>query len=82
MVHNPSSTRSSFPFSTITNAIDFLRRLHDEGFRDVRMYIENKAKNPVYRVKIGPLPSQSVAQDVLVQLEQKSHQNLKIIKVN
>jgi rare lipoprotein A len=69
-------------FADESNAIDFLRRLHDEGFRDVRMYIENKAKNPVYRVKIGPLPSQSVAQDVLVQLEQKSHQNLKIIKVN
>jgi rare lipoprotein A len=69
-------------FSDESNAIDFLRKLHDEGFRDVRMYIESKAKNPVYRVKIGPLPSQSVAQEVLAQLEQKSHQNLKIIKLN
>jgi len=69
-------------FSDEKNAIDFLRKLHDEGFRDVRMYIESKAKNPVYRVKIGPLPSQSVAQKVLAELEQKSHQNLKIIKVN
>jgi len=69
-------------FADESNAVDFLRRLHDEGFRDVRMYIESKAKNPVYRVKIGPLPSQSVAQEVLAELEQKSHQNLKIIKVN
>ncbi len=69
-------------FSDESNAIDFLRKLHDEGFRDVRMYIESKAKSPVYRVKIGPLPSQSVAQEVLSQLEQKNHQNLKIIKLN
>lgn len=69
-------------FSDESNAIGFLRKLHDEGFRDVRMYIESKANNPVYRVKIGPLPSKSVAQKVLAELEQKSHQNLKIIKVN
>ena len=69
-------------FSDESNAIEFLRKLHDEGFSDVRMYIESKAKNPVYRIKIGPLPSDSVAQKVLSQLEQKSHQNLKIIKIN
>ena len=69
-------------FSDESNAIDFLRTLNKEGFRDVRMYIDSAAKVSVYRVKIGPLPSQSVAQKVLAQLEQKNHQNLKIVKIN
>lgn len=69
-------------FSDESNAIDFLRTLNKEGFRDVRMYIDSGAKVSLYRVKIGPLPSQSVAQKVLAQLEQKNHQNLKIVKIN
>ena len=69
-------------FSDESNAIDFLRTLNKEGFRDVRMYIDSAAEVSIYRVKIGPLPSQSVAQKVLAQLEQKNHQNLKIVKIN
>ncbi len=69
-------------FSNESNAIDFMRALNKEGFSDVRMYLESKAEAPVYRVKIGPLPTEDVAQKVLVQLEQKSYQNLKIVKTN
>ncbi len=69
-------------FSDESNAINFLRTLNNEGFRDVRMYIDSKTGNSVYRVKIGPLASQSVAEKVLVQLEQKNHKKLKIVKIN
>ncbi len=69
-------------FSDESNAINFLRTLNNEGFRDVRMYIDSKAGNSVYRVKIGPLASQSVAENVLSQLEQKNHKKLKIVKIN
>lgn len=67
-------------FSDESNAIDFLRVLNKEGFREVRMYIDSKAEISLYRVKIGPLPSQDVAQRVLAQLEQKNYQNLKIVR--
>ena len=69
-------------FSDELNALEFMRALNDEGFSDVRMYAENRADKPLYRIKIGPLPSQNVAQKVLAQLELKSYQNLKIIKIN
>lgn len=69
-------------FSTEENALQHLGRLQGEGFSDVRLHIESKKGSAVYRVRIGPLPSEHVAKQVLSQLEQKNHQNLKIVKNN
>ena len=69
-------------FSTEENALQHLGRLQSEGFRDVRLHIESKKGRQVYRVRIGPLPSEHVAKQLLSQLKQNNHQNIKIIRAN
>ena len=69
-------------FSTEENALQHLGKLQGEGFNDVRLHIESKQGKAVYRVRIGPLPTEHVAKKVLSQLEQNNHQNLKIVKIN
>jgi len=67
-------------FATEENALQQLGKLQGEGFSDVRLHIESKKGKAVYRVRIGPLPSEHVAKTVLSQLKQNNHQNLKILK--
>jgi len=67
-------------FSTEENALQHLDKIQGEGFRDVRLHIESKKGKAVYRVRIGPLPSENVAKEVLSLLEQNNHKNLKIVK--
>ena len=69
-------------FSTEKNALQHLEKLKDEGFFDVRLYQEAKKGKIIYRVRIGPLPTEHVAKNVLAQLKEKNHQNLKIVKNN
>lgn len=69
-------------FTTEENALQHLGRLQGEGFSGVRLHIESKKGKAVYRVRIGPLPSDSVAKQVLGQLKHNNHQNLKIVKTN
>ena len=69
-------------FSTEENALSHLGKLQGEGFRDVRLHIESKKGRALYRVRIGPLPSEHVAKQVLSQLKQNNHQNIKIIRNN
>lgn len=69
-------------FSTEKNAQQHLKKLQGEGFFDVRLYTESKKGKKVYRVRIGPLPSEHVAKNVLSQLKEKNHHNLKIVKNN
>lgn len=72
-------------FSTEKNALDYLGKLKDKGFFDVRLHVDDKQSKkdmPVYRVRIGPLPSERVAKNVLSQLEENDYRNLKIVKTN
>jgi rare lipoprotein A len=69
-------------FSTEKNALQHLEKLQDEGFFDVRLYQETKKGKSIYRVRIGPLPTEHVAKNILAQLKEKNHQNLKIVKNN
>lgn len=69
-------------FATEENALKHLGRLQSEGFRDVRLHIESKNSQTVYRVRIGPLPSEVVAKRVVSELEQNNHENIKIITNN
>ncbi len=68
-------------FSTEENALQHLGKLQGEGFNDVRLHIESKKGKTLYRVRIGPLPSDYVAKKLLTQLKQKNHNNIKIIKI-
>lgn len=69
-------------FSAEKNALAHLGKLQGEGFSGVRLHIESKQGKALYRVKIGPLPSEQVAKKVLAQLKQKNHKNLKIVRSN
>ena len=69
-------------FAAEKNALQYMEKLQDEGFFDVRLHIESKKGAAVYRVRIGPLPSEHVAKNVLSQLEENNHHDLKIVKNN
>jgi len=69
-------------FTTEENALQYLGKLNAEGFRDVRLHIESNEGVALYRVRIGPLPSEQVAQQVLSELKQNKHNNLKVIHTN
>jgi len=69
-------------FTTEENALQHLGRLSSEGFRDVRLHIESQSGVALYRVRIGPLPSDQVAQQILSQLKQNKYENLKVIRSN
>ncbi len=67
-------------FSSEDNALLHLEKLQGEGFSDVRLHIESKKGKALYRVRIGPLPSEQVAKNVVVQLKENNHKSLKIVK--
>jgi len=67
-------------FSSENNALSHLEKLQGEGFSDVRLHIESKKGKAVYRVRIGPLPSENVAKNVVAQLKENNHKSLKIVK--
>jgi rare lipoprotein A len=69
-------------FTTEENALSHLGKLQGEGFRDVRLHIESKKGKALYRIRIGPLPSEDVAKQVLAQLKQNNHKNTKIVRNN
>lgn len=69
-------------FSSEENALQHLGELQGQGFSDVRLHIESKKGKALYRVRIGPLPTERIAEKVLAQLKQNNHQNLKIVRNN
>ncbi len=69
-------------FATEENAVSHLGKLQGEGFSGVRLHIESKKGRAVYRIRIGPLPSDHVAKQVMSQLKQNNHENIKIVRSN
>ncbi len=69
-------------FTTEENALSHLGKLQGEGFSDVRLHIESKKGKALYRIRIGPLPSEHGAKQVVGQLKQNNHQNIKIVRNN
>jgi len=67
-------------FSTEENALQHLGKLQGEGFSGVRLHTESNKGKAIYRVRIGPLPTEHVAKTVLSQLEKNNHKNLKILR--
>lgn len=85
IVDSPATTSDKLyvqvaAFGTEENALQYLGRLQGEGFRDVRLHIESNKGKALYRVRIGPLPSEQVAKQVVAQLQQNNHTNLKIVR--
>ncbi len=69
-------------FSAEKNALQHMGLLKAEGFKDVRLYIESIKGKPLYRLRIGPLPSEHVAKQVMNQLKQNNHKDMKVVRNN
>lgn len=69
-------------FSMEEKAFAMLDRLRDANFSSSRIHVESREGKPLYRVRIGPLPSQDVAEKLLVQLKTIDQDNAKIVTYN
>lgn len=69
-------------FSTEQKAFEMLNKLRKANFSSSRIHVESKQGQTLYRVRIGPLPSTSVAQKLLTQLQDIKQNNAKIVTYN
>lgn len=69
-------------FATEEKAFAMLNKLRDANFSSSRIHVESRQGKPLYRVRIGPLPSTDVAQKLLTQLKEIKQDNAKIVSYN
>lgn len=69
-------------FSTEENALKMINDLRDKKFHSVRIHVDNDKGKLLYRVRIGPMPTDNVAEKVLAQLKEINLNNAKIIRYN
>lgn len=61
------------------SAFGLIKKLHEKNFSDVRIHVDNKQGKILYKVRIGPLPSNDVAKKLVTQLKQIKYDNATII---
>ena len=69
-------------FSTEENALKLISDLREKKFHSVRIHVDNNKGKLLYRVRIGPVPTDNVAEKVLAQLKEINLNNAKIIRYN
>ena len=69
-------------FSTEENALKLIKDLREKRFHSVRIHVDNNNGKLLYRVRIGPMPTDNVAEKVLAQLKEINLNNAKIIRYN
>ena len=69
-------------FSTEENALKLINDLREKRFHSVRIHVDNNNGKLLYRVRIGPMPTDNVAEKVLAQLKEINLNNAKIIRYN
>ena len=69
-------------FSTEENALKLITDLREKRFHSVRIHVDNNKGKLLYRVRIGPMPTDIVAEKVLAQLKEINLNNAKIIRYN
>ena len=69
-------------FSTEENALKLISDLREKKFHSVRIHVDNSNGKLLYRVRIGPVPTDNVAEKVLAQLKEINLNNAKIIRYN
>jgi rare lipoprotein A len=69
-------------FSTEEHALRMIEDLRDKKFHSVRIHVDNNKGKLLYRVRIGPVPTDHVAEQVLAQLKEINLDNAKIIRYN
>ena len=66
-------------FSNEENAMRMFNDLKDKNFKSVRIHVENVQDKTLYRVRIGPVPSTSIAEKLVLQLKEINHNNVRIV---
>lgn len=66
-------------FSSENNAMKMLNDLRDKAFNSVRIHVEGERDKLLYRVRIGPVPTTTVAEKLVSQLKEINHNNVKIV---
>lgn len=61
------------------NALDLIKKLHEQNFSDIRIHVDINKGKMLYRVRIGPLPSDDVAKKLIAQLKDIKYKSAKII---
>jgi len=69
-------------FNTEDNALKMISDLREKKFHSVRIHVDNNKGKLLYRVRIGPVPTDNVAEKVLAQLKEINLNNAKIIRYN
>ena len=69
-------------FNTEENALKLIEDLREKKFHSVRIHVDNNKGKLLYRVRIGPVPTDNVAEKVLAQLKEINLNNAKIIRYN
>ena len=66
-------------FSSEENAMRMLNDLKDKNFKSVRIHVEGVQDKLLYRVRIGPVPTTSIAEKLVLQLKEINHNNVRIV---
>jgi rare lipoprotein A len=69
-------------FATEENALKMITDLREKKFHSARIHVDNNKGKLLYRVRIGPMPTDNVAEKVLAQLKEINLDNAKIIRYN
>ena len=69
-------------FATEENALKLIAELRENKFNSARIHVDNVNGKLIYRVRIGPVPTDLVAEKVLAQLKQINLNHAKIIRYN
>ncbi|NNJ97280.1 MAG: septal ring lytic transglycosylase RlpA family protein [Gammaproteobacteria bacterium] len=69
-------------FSAEENAMKMIAELREKNFQSVRIHVDNKNGRLIYRVRIGPVPTDNVAEKVLAKLKEINLNNAKIVRYN
>ena len=69
-------------FNTEDNALKLIEDLREKKFHSARIHVDNVKGKLLYRVRIGPVPTDHVAEKVLAQLKEINLNDAKIIRYN
>ena len=69
-------------FSSEESALKMIEDLRKKNFQSVRIHVDNNNGKLLYRVRIGPVPTDNLAEKVLAQLKEHNLNNAKIIRYN
>lgn len=66
-------------FSNEKNALRMLNDLKEKKFKSVRIHVDAAQEKILYRVRIGPVPTASIAKKLVLQLKEINHNKVKIV---